>query len=361
MGPTVGLYIGSGLPPNLVRLLGSLAELVDEEFELEVIGRNWDPDQLPGRYSAVRLPGAEAQRGIDNIRRAYSDLRSYLSDEQPDALWQITSPHFHAVPAILAGRRADVPVATRIPGQKFDEFRTAETLPTRAKLFVLNNGLLRLIRFSSAVVVLSENNRKNVIARGVPPERVFLLPRALDTTLFAPVDAAERRTHRLDLGIPTNQTVVLFVGRLTRMKGMGTMASVARSVEDSDIQFHLVGEGPYAERLAGWSNVTLHGFVDPATVHRYYKAADLLFHPSYSEEAGISWTMIEAAAVGLPVLARDVGDANEVASATFETDAQAADLLSDTNRLGPGVVPERLSVTNLRPEYNRFLERLVSS
>lgn len=360
MTPKVGLYVGEGLPPNLARFLGSLRAAAADRFDVDVVGRRL-PDIVPDGMHPVTVSERTTTRGLDELRCAYWDVRDYLGGHDPDAVWQVTAPHFHAVPTTVAARRADVPVATRIPGRKFSEHASAASRLESAKLFALNNVQLRATRFADAVVVLSEDNHRTMLSAGIPERKLVVLRPLLDTDRFAPPDPGEREALRRDLSMHEADHAVLYVGRLSRLKGMETLLAAVDELArtDVDVRFHVLGAGPYEDELAARDTVVLHGFVPPDEVNRYYKAADALCHPSHTEEEGISWTMLEAAATGLPVFARDVANAADAASFVFRDDAALAEHLATPSAWEPAPYPERWSLAERGAEYDDFLARLV--
>ncbi len=113
---------------------------------------------------------------------------------------------------------------------------------------------------------------------------------------------------RQSLQIPEDAMVFLFIGRLTRDKGLLDLAEAFARVAAGNELVHLLVVGPDEERLGGAlaeltravsGRVHTVGFTD--TPERYMKAADVLCLPSYRE--GFSTVVIEAAAVGLPAIA----------------------------------------------------------
>jgi glycosyltransferase involved in cell wall biosynthesis len=128
----------------------------------------------------------------------------------------------------------------------------------------------------------------------------------VDTERFRP-DAAARTAVRSELRIPETALVYLFVGRLTRDKGVlelaAAFADVARDHKDS----FLVLVGPDEDRLetsireACADVETRVRFVAWSTApERYMAAADVFCLPSHRE--GFGSTIIEAAAAGVPAV-----------------------------------------------------------
>lgn len=359
----VALYLGDSLPPNLVRLLTGFGAVIADEHQLVVVGSGVDPSPLPERYEYVDVPGYDADRGVTRLLATYRRASDYLASTPtpPDAIWQITAPQFHAVPVLLAGRRHGVPVATRIPGNKFDEYALQPTTGGTAKTFLLNNVALRTLRFSTVVVTLSEYNARAVTSRGIPADRVRLLRPPLDTGTFRPPNEGQQSALRDELDFDEDAWCALYVGRLSELKGIDDLETVVRRFEgDPDYEFHFAGTGAYESRLAGYDNTVVHGYVDPDRIPRYYRAADVHVHPSRVEEGGISWTMREAAATGLPVVARDVGDAADLASFVFTDTAELIAYLESPADWRPATYPAKWTYDRLAPEYDRFVRGLAT-
>src|SRR6266480_448019 len=100
-----------------------------------------------------------------------------------------------------------------------------------------------------SVFVNSEEYRRSWIARGFPPEKLKILPRGLDTTLFSP----EHRdpTFWQKFGEHNGAVHLLYVGRISKEKDLDVLAQAYRQLrsEGLPIQLYLVGDGPYLQAL----------------------------------------------------------------------------------------------------------------
>jgi glycosyltransferase involved in cell wall biosynthesis len=112
---------------------------------------------------------------------------------------------------------------------------------------------------------------------------------------------------------------VLFVGGLTEVKGVRDLVAAVPQILGEHPGAHLVvaGQGPLDGELRALTDslgvggaVLMQGGVDHDDVCAYMNAADVLVLPSYSE--GLPVCLMEAAAVGLPVVASDVGGSSEI-------------------------------------------------
>jgi glycogen synthase len=157
-------------------------------------------------------------------------------------------------------------------------------------------------RRADAVIVLTRRLADRLVAGGLAPGRVHVIPSGVDLRRFARAlpDPAP------DLSRPR----VLFVGRLAAQKGVSTLLEAVPLLR-SRAAVVLIGDGPRRpalERQAGRlgpDRVRFQGFVPHADVPAWLAAADVLVLPSIYEELGS--VLLEAMAVGLPVVASAVG------------------------------------------------------
>jgi D-inositol-3-phosphate glycosyltransferase len=173
-----------------------------------------------------------------------------------------------------------------------------------------------LYRGADAFACISRDIERETLACGVPRERVWYLPNAIDMTHFRPAGPGERDRLRQELGLPVKRVVCLFVGRLSREKGVMELLEAWRQLQPSDALLIMAGPDMtghvWDAGAPGRAFVAQHGlgdrvrFVGPlADVAPMIKAADLVVQPSHFEALGLS--AIEALACGVPLVASAVG------------------------------------------------------
>ena len=169
-------------------------------------------------------------------------------------------------------------------------------------------------RRADAFACISREIEREALACGIPRERVHYLPNAIDMTRFRPATPAEKRELRERLGVPADTVVCLFVGRLSREKGLMDLMEAWRSVSSAqllvagpDMDGHAWNVGPAARELVAAhhleSSVRFLGSV--SDVASLLRVADIAIQPSHFEALGLS--AIEALASGVPVVASAVG------------------------------------------------------
>ena len=164
---------------------------------------------------------------------------------------------------------------------------------------------------------MSRRIREEMLAAGVPAEKVAHIPHGVDTARFHPPSAEERRAARARFGLPAEACVIAYTGRLLRGKGLeDLLAAFARVAAEVPVRTSPdrglrgrpgpVGGGGPARRgrardLA--ARVTFTGRLDD--VAAALRAADVFAFPSVYEALGLS--LIEAAATGLPAVGARTG------------------------------------------------------
>lgn len=342
----VGVVAGTRLPGNVRTLLDNIQRLLSihpREFDLElVVSERVD---VPAGYDQVDPGFGDPARALETLRTLTRGVTRYARDREVDLLFQVTKFPLHGCATTIAGKRTGTPVLTRFAGDNFREFRLSSGAEA-AKTFALNNVLGRVpIHWSDHVIVLGPAGREAIAGRNADVP-ISEIPQPVDREQFSPVTPEREQALADDLGIPTNGRVLLTVGRLTERKGMGTVVETARRLSERGEQYgwYVLGEGPMRERLAATPGVEPLGRVDFERMADYYRVADLVVHPSRIE--GLPNVLLEATACGTPTVARDVGDSDLIASATFEDDAELPALLAgdhDSVALGEEFAEETLS------------------
>jgi len=158
---------------------------------------------------------------------------------------------------------------------------------------------------------------------GADPARVAVVPPGVDLDTFGPGGPGAAALARRRLGLPGDADVLLFVGRIQPLKAPDVLL---RAVERLLVQepwrrdrlvVSVVG-GPSGsgverpeelQKLAGELGISdVVSFHPPASrpvLADWYRAADLVAVPSFSESFGL--VAVEAQACGTPVVAADVG------------------------------------------------------
>jgi glycosyltransferase involved in cell wall biosynthesis len=219
--------------------------------------------------------------------------------------------HTHGYKADLLGRfaarMARVPIVATIHGYT-DAFLSVRVYK--------HLDLLALHRFPK-VIAVSNYLRQRLIASGLAPNRVVTVHNAINTDVFVSAVGIDRGEIRAELGIRPDVPVILTVGRLNPEKGHRYLLESAQLVwrHIPNLRVLIAGEGPLREQLEA-SVHSLHldavvsflGWRDD--VASLMAISDLFVLPSTRESFGL--VILEALAMGMPVIATRVGGVPEI-------------------------------------------------
>lgn len=285
-------------------LMGSQT-YADPGFGVQV---KWDIPLLEG-YSYKVLPAFFS-----------ASMRNFFSCTSPQVVGELKKGSYDAVIvfgwgrltswlAFLGARLGRVPVM--IYG---DTNPLYESCKSRFLQLVRRPLLSRLFRGTAAFLVTGTFNREFYGSFGVPPEKCFLVPLAVDNDFFATKAAAAKNRRdeiRARLGIAPDSLVLLFVGKLTPRKRPQDLLYAAAAMQEYVPRLAVVfaGEGeskPFLEaeiaRL-GLTNVRLVGFKNQSELPELYGISDVFVLPSSRDPKPLVTN--EAMASGLPIIASD--------------------------------------------------------
>ena len=173
--------------------------------------------------------------------------------------------------------------------------------------------------------VNSESYRRAWTERGIPADRIRILPRGLDTTLFHP----SRRDPDFwrKRGIPRGRLVLLYAGRVSKEKDLDVIVHTWAKLNRDNLALAFVGDGPYLKELRSLlPEATFTGYLAGLELARAYASSDLFLFPSTTDTFGN--VILEALASGVPCIVSDQGgpkDLIDPGSTGFITRALDAD------------------------------------
>ena len=185
--------------------------------------------------------------------------------------------------------------------------------------------LLQLLRFSFALkydhfTVLSEAHRRILVCNGFTPSKISVIPNFLDPADFRARAKQYRGRLALKLKIGRRDKVVSFVGHLRAQKGVDYLIQAVPQILKShpETKFIIVGPGPertslirQANSIGAARNVQFIPYIENEEIPGLYALSTVFAFPSiWSEPFGR--VIIEAMAVGTPVVATCVGGVPEI-------------------------------------------------
>lgn len=166
----------------------------------------------------------------------------------------------------------------------------------------------------AAFICLSPEVAAELNAHGVGAERLHMIPNGVDAQRYRPpADESERRRERAAAGLDPERPLVLYSGRFDPVKRIDKLIDAFARTEGATLA--LVGDGPLRDEIAALAGrddlrgrVHVLGRVDdPAPL---YRCADLYVSASSTE--GMSNSVLEAMASGVPVVALDASGMDQL-------------------------------------------------
>lgn len=253
----------------------------------------------------------EKEEIVRYLPEFHANMRRFMAD-QPGG-YQIIHSHYwqSGWAGTLLARTFDLPhvVMFHTLGEVKNRARFGEQEP---KLRIRHERTIA--RRATGIVTASEHERQLLeLYYGANTEKMFSVPCGIDLDLFQPRDRAAARAA---IGIEGDAPLILWVGRLEKLKGVEILVDAVAQLDRRDFTLLIVGGDERAADLraeleaqaasAGIAaNVEFRGAVPHDDLPNYYSAADVCVVPSYYESFGL--VAVEAMACGTPVVASRVG------------------------------------------------------
>lgn len=287
----------------------------DEGFGSETFA--WDVPLVEG-YRHAFVPNVRGERTPDGFWSLVNPgIVRALRRRRHDAVWI----HGHAYASYLLGVAGAVAAGSSLFMRCETHLGLRRSSLRRALRKVLMPWFYRAF---DACLAIGSRNAEFYRRHGVPDDRLFLVPYAVDNRRFtegARLSEEERREKRRELGLPPPDVpVVLFLSKMTARKRPSDVLEAFRRVrKERSVRAALafVGTGPEQRRLERRvarrkiPDVHFLGFRNQKVLPEIYGACDVFVLPSENEPWGL--VVNEAMCAGLPVVAsQEVGAARDL-------------------------------------------------
>lgn len=291
-------YIVDGVSRTLHRVVEHL-ERHGHRVLVVASGGRGAPIPAPGECvpaPSVPIPGRSEYRFSTRLGAAACTRLGAFGPQ----LVHVATPDLLGLAALRYARRCGLPVVATFHTNYGSYLRyygagwLAGALWAHLRRFYARCGL---------VLVPSRSMLEELRARGFAGD-LRLWARGVDLDTFSPArrDPAWRRA----LGIGDQETVVAWVSRLVREKGLDEFAAACEELARRGLAHRrlIVGEGPEQARLAArLPDAIFTGHLEGEDLARAYASADVFCFPSETETFGN--VTLEAMASGLPPVCAD--------------------------------------------------------
>lgn len=171
------------------------------------------------------------------------------------------------------------------------------------------------------IIVISEGFKRNIMAKGVPEEKITVVSNWIDLDAVQPIEKENNALYD-EFGISRDKYIVVYAGNFGAAQGADVVLKVAEKLKDEvDIQFVIFGGGAYFEdakvQAASLPNVIIHGLLPQERVSEVYSIGDvaLITCKQGTGNAGMPSKTWSIMACNTPIIA------------SFDTDSDLADVL----------------------------------
>lgn len=249
-------------------------------------------------------------------------LEEVVEKIKPDIL-HAHSPVLNALPALRVGERHGIPVVYEVRAFWEDAAVDHGTCKEGGLRYRLTRSLETYVfKRADAVTTICEGLRSDIVGRGIPAEKVTVIPNAVNIEEFT-VGGRANLVLVSQLGL-TGKTVIGFIGSFYAYEGLDILlkAFPLMLARNPDVRVLLVGGGPEEDRLKAMATglgvadkVVFTGRVPHAQVQHYYDLLDVLVYPRLSMRLTDLVTPLkplESMAQGRLLAASDVGGHHEL-------------------------------------------------
>jgi PEP-CTERM/exosortase A-associated glycosyltransferase len=266
-----------------------------------------------------KFPGANQLDVVLTLKRR---LESVIARERPDIL-HAHSPCLNGLAALHMGKKHGIPVLYEMRASWEDAAVSHGTCVENDLRYRISRTLeTYVLKHSNHITTICEGLKGDIQVRGISPEKITIIPNAVDIDQFQPI--TEKETAILTkLGLE-GKKIFGFIGSFYEYEGLELLIKAIPALKNDcpDLHLLLVGGGQAENKLKTMvtqldltDHVTFTGRVNHKEVMSYYSIIDLLVYPRLSMRLTDLVTPLkplEAMAVGIPCLASDVGGHKEL-------------------------------------------------
>jgi len=291
--------------------------------------RLWKHDSLDG-VRVLRLPlfpdhsRSALRRSLNYGSFALSAaLLGSVLGGPADVMFVEHPPLTIGVAAWILGRVLRVPFLYAVNDLWPESVEATGMLRSRCLLGSIGRLERFVYRRAGAIAVISPGVKANLVGKGVPPDKVHVIPHWADETLYRPVIPDPALAGELGIGGRFN---VVFAGQLGLAQALDVVIEAADELSDlADVQFVLVGDGTDSDRLRqaayarGLANVRFIGHQPAERMPQIFAISDVLLVHLRNDplfRITIPSKTMAYMACGRPLLMAVEGDAAELVRTT---------------------------------------------
>jgi glycosyltransferase involved in cell wall biosynthesis len=261
-------------------------------------------ESIANDFTIYRIPGFSFS--VNSLITDYPYLPSIeklIKDLNPEIVHGESHLFLTSLQAIKAAKKLGIPSVVTIHGVSVKR-GLCVNLAQSLYLYTFGSWVFKNV---NKVICLTRSDAQEIIRYGCSPEKIRVIPNAVDIDLFK-------------LGDRRDQNLVIWTGRFVPEKGLNYLIKAARIVAKyyDSVKFNLIGYGPLREKLMklaadyGLLNdvVQFSGPFNRNQIADTISKAGISVLPSLKE--GLPLSLLEAMSCGAKVVASDIPGVNEV-------------------------------------------------
>lgn len=161
------------------------------------------------------------------------------------------------------------------------------------------------LKNASKVICLTNNDKNLIIMKyNIPHSKIEIVPNGVDDSYFYKRNITKKKIISL-----------LFVGRLSKQKQVNRLINAVEFIKNT-VEVNIVGEGEEYKKLEtlvinkNLTNVNFHGSLYGKKLNNLYRKSDIFVLTS--EREGMPLVLLEAAAMGLPIITSKLPEIYEI-------------------------------------------------
>lgn len=287
----------------------------------------WQRETLEGIevvrvWTYITANAGFARRTLDYLSFMVTSFLAGLFQHRPDVIIG-TSPQFFtncAAWMLSVFRRR--PFVFELRDLWPESIKTVGAMQDSMALRLLERLELFLYRRAAAVVAVTESFRRNLVSRGIDPQKIAVVLNGVDLSRFQPLARDPELAERLGLA---GNFVPGYIGTHGMAHALETLLEAAARIralpEGANVRFVLLGDGARKQALQeiaasrGLDNVLFLDTVTKADVPRYWSLLDAsIIHLRQADNFTqvIPSKLFEGMGMGIPVLHGVAGESAEI-------------------------------------------------
>jgi glycosyltransferase involved in cell wall biosynthesis len=292
----------AGIPDLSVHLVTSS---LDDAYHNTVVGENVFVHSVPIGKNESALHHQSVVNVLTYSWQGYRYANKLLTQDKFDLIHA-----FFGVPcgamALCLGKKYNLPYIVSLRGADVPGFSERFSLP-----YVFLRPLIRLVWRRAKFVVANSEGLKQLAEKTSFKQKIEIIPNGVDIQMFRPATEKKRDEY----------VRILSVSRLTPRKGLRYLIQAMKILLEKNtekkIELSIIGDGDERHTLEQLANeltithaIKFLGRVEHEKLAPHYSEADIFCLPSLNE--GMSNTVLEALATGMPIVATKTGGTEEL-------------------------------------------------